>query len=80
MKRIIGVGIRPAIPAYELQAGDRFIRDYGFVYKIMQVIPNKSGKSITFIVEGESKFEKGRRLQRNFLRGTLIAKLSPEEV
>jgi hypothetical protein len=55
------------------------MRDYGFTYKIQQVIPHKSGKSITFIVEGETKFEKGRILQRNYLKGTLIAKLSGEE-
>jgi hypothetical protein len=79
MKRIIGVGFCPAIPAYELQVGDRFMRDYGFTYKILNIIPHKSGKSITFIVEGETKFQKGWTLQKNYLRGTLIAKLPAEE-
>jgi hypothetical protein len=58
MKRIIGAGFRPAIPAYELQIGDRFMRDYGFKYKILNIIPHKSGKSITFIVLGETNFQK----------------------
>ena len=78
--RLIGVGFRPAIPVKELQAGERFIRNYGFSYKVLRVIPNKSGKSTTFVVEGETKFEKGRILQRNFLNTTYIAKLGLVEV
>lgn len=73
--RIVGVGTRPGVPAKELQVEDRFMRNYGFVYKVLRVIPNKSGKSTTFVVEGETKFEKGRILQRNFLNTTLVAKL-----
>jgi hypothetical protein len=78
-KRIIGVGVLPAIPAHELKAGDRFMRDYGFIYAIKDLIPHESGKSITFIVLGETKFEKGRTLQKNLLRETLIVKLPAEE-
>jgi hypothetical protein len=78
--RLIGVGFVPGIPAKELQVGDRFMREYGYVYKILRKIPNKSGKSITFVFEGETKLEKGRIYQRNFLNETLISKLSLEEV
>jgi DNA-binding NarL/FixJ family response regulator len=78
--KLTGVGAFPAIPAKELQVGDRFIRNYGYIYIVLQAIPNKSGKSITFVVEKETKREKGKEHKRNFLNDTLIAKLGLEEM
>jgi hypothetical protein len=75
MIRLIGVGVVPAIPAKELKIGDRFIRNNGYIYKILNIIPSRSGKSVTVVIEGETKAEKGRIYQRNFLNATLVAKL-----
>jgi hypothetical protein len=78
--RLIGVGFVPAIPAKELQAGDRFMRDRKYTYKIIRAIPNKSGKSVTFIIEGETNEQRGQIFQRNFLNTTFVAKLGLNEV
>lgn len=74
--RLIGVGFVPAIPAQELQVGDRIIRNYRYIYRIIRLNPNKSGKSITFIIEGETKDAKGRILQKNFLNTIHISLIS----
>jgi hypothetical protein len=79
MIRLIGVGIVPAVPAKDLKIGDRIMRNNGYIYKILNIISNRSGKSVTLVIEGKNKAEKGRIYQRNFLNATLVAKLGLPE-
>ncbi|MCL6589636.1 MAG: hypothetical protein K6U80_06755 [Firmicutes bacterium] len=75
--RLIGVGVVPAVPAKELQAGDRFMRNHGYTYKVLNIIPGQSGKYVTLVIEGETRRETGRIYKKKFLNETLVAKLDP---
>lgn len=44
-------GQQPAIPTKELKVGDLIIWNYGYKSEVVEIIPSKTGKTITFMLK-----------------------------
>lgn len=62
-------GQQPAIPTKELKLGDFIIWNYGYKSEVVEIIPSKTGKTITFMLKS---LESGNVLPRKMGADTLV--------